>query len=90
MQTLKIPFKTSSKGYEIIKDTQLEYSKIIRSAYCRFMDGMSESEVRKYLAQTFGKTDSWFVQSSIYEGKGMAEVDKNQNRTRIFGDIRTG
>ena len=49
------------------------------------MDGKSQIEIRNYLRNIYPNKDAWFLQSAIYEANGMAVVDKNQNKTRIFG-----
>jgi len=86
MLTLKLPFTTSTEGLLTIETLMKEYSPIVRSAYCRFMDGDAQLQVRNYLRSIFPNKDSWFLQSAIYEAKGMAKVDINQSRrTRIFG-----
>lgn len=85
MQTIKLPYTTDKESYETIVKLQKEFSPIVRSAYSRFMDGISQLQVRQYLRSKFPGKDSWFLQSAVYEALGMATVDLNQKKTRIFG-----
>ena len=85
MITIKLPFTTDQNGIDTILKLQKTVSPIVRSAYCRFMDGNKQLAVRTYLRNTFPGADSWFLQSALYDGMAMATVDTNQKRPRIFG-----
>ena len=85
MQTIKLPYTTSDVSSAAIRALLKEFSPVVRSAYSRFMEGKTELEVRNYLRSIFLSKDSWFLQSCIYDARGMATVDTNQGRSRIFG-----
>lgn len=85
MITIKLPYKTDDRAMMTIDTLRKEYSPIVRSAYKRLLDSDKQLQVRNYLRNTFPGRDSWFMQSSIYEAMGMATVDRNQERKRVFG-----
>lgn len=86
-RTIKLPIALSEEDQEFIMDLQRQQSSVIRSAYnLAFEKDQKEKQLRTTLSPVFPKMDSWFVQSAIIEGVGMASVDKKQGaRKRIFG-----
>ena len=85
MQTIKLKYTTSDANLAIINQLRTDYSPITRVAYKRYMEGMPKTLVTHYLIKIFPNKDSWFLDSAVKDAEGMARVDKNQDRTRIFG-----
>ena len=97
MKTIKLPIE-----YSNMEDLQIphEYTRlqnnVIRIAYNRFREGLSEKEIRLFL-KTMNLSsesiviDSWFIQSGIYKAKEMFNKDQESFKSsgnfpkRIFG-----
>ena len=82
MKTVKLPIKEPLEIDSYIR----EFNKILRIAYNLFKDALKEKEIRlhlKTLNLDLNLVDSWFIQSAIYEAKGMFE--RTQGKKMIFG-----
>ena len=69
-------------------DTQADmriFSSIVRMAFNRFQDGLSEKEARAYVSQRF-EHNSWFIQSAIKEAQAI--YASQGNNKVIFGGKR--
>jgi len=82
MKTVKLPIKEPIEINSYLR----EYNKVLRISYNLFKDGLKEKEIRlhlKTLNLDLTLVDSWFIQSAIYEAKGMFE--RTKGRKIIFG-----
>ena len=82
MKTVKLPLKNKIE----ISDYQRGYSKIVRISYNLFKDGLKEKEIReslKTLNLNLTLIDSWFIQSAIYEAKGL--IERTKDKKIVFG-----
>ena len=62
MKTVKLHITNSP---DVLSDMRV-FSSIVRMAFNRYQDGLSEKEVRAYVSQRFSH-NSWFIQSAIKE-----------------------
>ena len=83
MKTIKLPIVYSNmEDLEILHEYIRLQNNIIRIAYNRFREKLSEKEIRLFL-KTMNlhsesiSIDSWFIQSGIYKAK---EMYKDGNR----------
>ena len=68
-----------------IQDDMRIFSSIVRMAFNRFQDGLSEKETRAYVSQRF-EYNSWFIQSAVKEASALySSIGKNKV---IFGGKR--
>ena len=82
MKTVKLPPKNQIE----ISPYLQEFNKILRICYNLFRDGLREKEIRaklKTLNLDLTLVDSWFIQSAIYEAKGLFE--RTEGKKVIFG-----
>ena len=81
MKTVRLQITSNADFYD---DTRI-FSSIVRMAYNRFQEGLSEKEVRSYVSQRFNH-NSWFIQSAIKKASNLyATTGKNKI---IFGGKR--
>ncbi len=97
MKTIKLPIEYSNKDdLNIISEYTRLQNNIIRIAYNRFREGLSEKEIRLFLKTMNLHSesiviDSWFIQSGIYKAKEMYSKDLEASKSsgifpkRIFG-----
>ncbi len=87
MITLKLPITVSQEDGNFIHDLQRQQSPMIRAAFVQAKRELPEIEVRSVLRTRFAEQlDSWFVQSAVKLGIGMALADRELGvKTRIFG-----
>ena len=89
MITIKLPYKTDS-DLTIITDIIREQTIIKKWSYNRFLDSKTEKEIRNLtsILNNISNLDSWFIQSSIYEGKQIYLSNHNkktgENKRVIF------
>lgn len=82
MKTVKLPLLNPIEIDSYLR----EYSKVLRISYNLYVDGLEEKEIRlklKSLNLDLTLVDSWFIQSAIYEAKGLFE--RTQGKKIIFG-----
>jgi len=93
MITIKLPYKTNDDNYSLIMQLMREQSIVMKFSYNRFKEGLKEKEIRSLLSglNNISNIDTWFIQSSIYEGKAimLANFDKkaNEHNKVIFNKI---
>lgn len=88
--------KLKSVGDFNVLDDMRVFSSIVRMAFNRFQDGLSEKETRAYVSNRF-KCNSWFIQSAIKEaqaaycrfGKGRIVFGGKQNLIRYLKGLIT-
>ena len=97
MKTIKLPIVYSNKDdLNIISEYTRLQNNVIRIAYNRFREGLSEKEIRLFLKTMNLNSesiviDSWFIQSGIYKAKEMYSKDHESFKSsgnfpkRIFG-----
>jgi hypothetical protein len=88
IRTIKLSINLLKEEIEFIKELQRMQSSMVRCSYNASKKGLKEKDVRPVLKERFQGSvlDSWFQQSSIYEGKAMFAADREiGNNTRIFG-----
>ena len=88
MTTMVLDFAVSEEDSGFLFDLQRKYSPVIRFAYNRFISGKKITEVNQEVARIFSGYDSWILASCVYEAKGMAAVDTENDgkiKKRIFG-----
>lgn len=97
MKTIKLPIEYSNmEDLEILHEYTRLQNNVIRIAYNRFKEGLSEKEIRNYLKNMNLSSesiaiDSWFIQSGIYKAKEMFSKDLEFSKSnnffpkRIFG-----
>ena len=66
MKTVKLQI---SNKPDVIDDMRV-FSSIVRMAFNRYQDGLSEKEVRAYVSQRFSH-NSWFIQSAVKEAQAI-------------------
>ncbi len=76
MITIKLPYKT--EDYTLIKEIIREQTIIKKWSYNRFKEGKSEKEIRllSKSLKNIKDLDSWFIESSMYDGKGVWKIGK--------------
>ena len=97
MKTIKLPIVYSNmEDLQILQEYMRLQNNVIRIAYNRFREGLSEKDIRLFL-KTMNlqsesiEIDSWFVQSGIYKAKEMYSKDLESFKLigifpkRIFG-----
>lgn len=84
MITIKLPYKTSTEGLEIINQYRKLYSTILRSVYNQKKKESSDKEVRLYMKSLNNQEDinCWFIESALYESKTLIKSGKENI---IFG-----
>ena len=97
MKTIKLPIEYSHmEDLEILQEYTRLQNNVIRIAYNRFKENISEKEIRLFLkTMNFSSEsiaiDSWFIQSGIYKAKEMFNKDLETSKSsgnfpkRIFG-----
>ena len=88
IRTIKLPINLSEEEKDFVKELQKIQSSIVRCSYNASKKGLKEKDIRPILKERFqgSSLDSWFQQSSIYEGRAMFAADQETgNKTRIFG-----
>ena len=88
MITINWPIELKEQDSDFIKELQREQSPMIRSAYAQARLGLAEISVRAELRERFKQSplDSWFIQSAVKSGMGMADADRKlEIDNRIFG-----
>lgn len=88
MITISIPITLSAEDRDFIVGLQKMQSPMIRTAYNQSKWGVAEISVRKEVRDRFEfkGLDSWFMQSAVKSGVGMAKADEEIGvKTRIFG-----
>jgi len=86
MITIKLPYTlTNSEDAQTINNLRQQYSCVVRFAYNRFKEGLSEIETRKLCRElkNVELLNSWFVQCAIKEGKQIHT--RNKDTKVIFG-----
>lgn len=78
MKTVKL---TICNKVDVLDDMRV-FSSIVRVAFNRFQDGMSEKEVRSYCNPMFDH-NSWFIQSAIKEAAALYK--QNGEKHILFG-----
>ena len=97
MKTIKLPIVYSNmEDLHILQEYMRLQNNVIRIAYNRFIENLSEKEIRLFL-KTMNlqsesiEIDSWFIQSGIYKAKEMYSKDLESFKLtgifpkRIFG-----
>lgn len=88
IRTIKLPINLSEDEKEFVKELQRIQSSMVRCSYKASKKGLKEKDLRTILKEKFRSSmlDSWFQQSSIYEGRAMFAADQEtSNESRIFG-----
>ena len=97
MKTIKLPIEYSNmEDLQILHEYTRLQNNVIRIAYNRFREGLSEKEIRLFLKtmNLYSESitiDSWFIQSGIYKAKEMFNKDLETSKSsgifpkRIFG-----
>ena len=82
MKTIKLRVKYDEA--EVIKHDSRIYSSMVRFAFNRFIDGMTQSEVYRKVAESFKctKIHSHLRNSSVFEAKGIFERFKEKDKTK--------
>ena len=91
MKTIKLPIEyLNMEDLQILHEYTRLQNNVIRIAYNRFRENLSEKEIRLFL-KTMNlhsesiTIDSWFIQSGIYKAKEMYNKDLESFKlTRIF------
>lgn len=87
MKTVKLPYTCNEIDKALISKLQKQSSSMVKIAYNRFADGMSEKEIRA-LSHSYNNIEllnSWLIQCCIRKAKGLYEKDKTKKVTTIFG-----
>lgn len=88
MKTIKLPYYISDEEREIISKLISQSSNMIRLSFNRFIDGLSEKDIRN-LRKSYNNIpeDSWLIQSAIRKAKSLYESHKSQkdSKSLIFG-----
>lgn len=87
MKTVKLPYTCNKEDRALISKLQKQSSSMIKIAYNRFADGMSEKEIRA-LSHSYNNIEllnSWLIQCCIRKAKGLFKKDKTKKVTTIFG-----
>jgi len=87
MKTIKLPYICSEESKGLIDTLQKQSSSMIKIAYNRFADGMSEKEIR-ILSHSYNNIEflnSWLIQCCIRKAHGLFKKDKAKKVTTIFG-----
>ena len=90
-RTIKLPIQMSTEDFLFIKDLQRQYSSMFRTAYNRYMDGLSEKDIR-LISKDLGSIEnlnSWLIQCSILDAKSVftrfnLNKDKTINPKHVF------
>ena len=78
MKTVKLQI---SNKPDVLDDMRV-FSSIVRMAFNRYQDGLSEKEVRSYVSQRFSH-NSWFIQSAVKEAQALFKA--NGDKRVLFG-----
>lgn len=81
MKTVKLQI---SNKPDALDDMRI-FSSIVRMAFNRYQDGLSEKEVRAYVSQRFSH-NSWFIQSAVKEAQALFKA--NADKRVLFGGKR--
>ena len=87
MKTIKLPIFLADNDSTYITKAQALQSPMIRTAFNAAMAGTKQIDIRADLRTKFpNQLDSWFQQSAVISGMGMAKADKELGvKHRIFG-----
>ena len=79
MLTIKLPYKTDNIEY--IALLQKQYSSLYRYCYNRFIDGLTEKEIRLKTKSlnNVDLLDSWIIQSCIKDAESLFKRNKDNN-----------
>lgn len=83
MITFKIEYSTTQAKQ--IANIQREQNRCVGKAYQFLKSKPSQREITQYLNAQNCNIDSWFIQSSVYEAKGMLKADTELGKFRVFG-----
>lgn len=88
MITLKIPYTTSETNTKVISDLRQQFSSVVRYAYNRASEGVSQKDIRVKVKTLNNVSDlgCWFTQCAILEGIGIKK--KNKDKKVIFGGAK--
>ena len=78
MKTVKLHITNSP---DVLDDMRV-FSSIVRMAFNRYQEGLSEKEVRAYVSQRFQR-NSWFIQSAVKEAQAI--YASQGKRKIVFG-----
>lgn len=81
MITIKLPYYLENKDdLSIINDIIREQTIVKKFSYNRFLENKSEKDIRNLIPSlnNIEHIDSWFIQSSIYDGKQIFLSNKNK------------
>lgn len=87
MKTIKLPYNTTTENLLLIQKVQKQSTSMIKLAYNRFKDGLTEKEIR-LLSKSYNNIellDSWLIQCAIRKAKAIYTKDSTRNQTTIFG-----
>lgn len=77
--TIKLPIQNNINLTERLK----LYNSIVRFSFNRYQDGLNQKEIRVLVKSKFPRSESWFSQNAILEGKNY--FDKNKDKNIVFG-----
>lgn len=88
MITLKIPHSISESSTHAIKQLQQQFSSVVRFAYNRAKEGMSQKDIRTKVKtlNSISDLNSWFLQCAILEG--ISIFKNNKDKKVIFGGAK--
>lgn len=90
IQTIKLPYQTSSEAIEYISDLQRQYSIVFRSAFnkCYKFDEVVLKELRESVRglNNVSDIDSWWLMCAVGDAYGFYKSSKERgNKKVIFG-----
>ena len=85
MQTIKLPYTTSTENSEEIWKMQADQSRLIGKAYQFLKSGADQKEMTAFLNLQETELDSWMKQSALYDARGMLKADEERGKCRLFG-----
>jgi len=85
MITIKLPYTANDEFKDFLKILRKQYTSVIHWSYNRFKEGLKEKDIRLFSKHLnhIENLDSWFIQSAIYDGKGIFQ--RNGQEKVIFG-----
>lgn len=87
MKTIKLPYSTTAENFSLIQKVQKQSTSMIKLAYNRFKDGLTEKDIR-LLSKSYNNIellDSWLIQCAIRKAKTIYTKDSTKNQATIFG-----
>ena len=83
MKTIKLPIYVEMSGKSSLSEFQRVQNSVIKIAYNRYREGLSEKDIREYIKTKIDPNiDSWFVQSAIYRAKDMYLKDLESEKKK--------